>query len=868
MFFMAMLTLMQMTEPELPTIHRAPKKDWCDFLGYKIASPIGISACAATTSKGIWLAARVGCDVLTYKTIRCYEWPRHPAPNIAYVDRSLPLTHDDIGKMVLAKTIKLDEYSGFRARPELVEGYPRALEENPSTSSGRARESKADNCNDLRYVTDNNAFTYSSLIAMANSFGNQSMDPDWTKNDIQKAKQSLLEGQVLIVSIFGNTHDEWIKTAQLAVESGADIVEANFSCPNLNTNHEPVYTRPEDIFCIAQALVQTVPVEIPVILKFGVFTDRQLMQQALIAAANAGVKGICGINSVPMRVVNDDGAPTFGTRIFAGVSGSPIQELALDFIRTASIIIHKENLNLILLGVGGITMASHFSHFLKSGATVALSAAGMMCNPYLAADYHEQSYNMMQASRINKEELANKLFDIGVIKFGDFTFKSGIRSNNYVDMRLAISHPDVLHALAICLQEIQQKCHADILCPVPYAAVPVTTTLSMLSAIPMVMARQQAKDHGTKKMIEGVYVAGQECLMIEDVVTTGGSILETIKTVEAAGLKVKDVAVLIDRQQGGRENITGSGYGFHAVFTLQELLGLLRASDRVSQETVDMVCASCEQTKKALPCDATEQKHALTYKERAACCTNPIAQRLLTIMEGKKTNLVFSADVTNKTKLLQLADLIGPEISVLKIHCDIIDDYDQEFPAQLRSLADKHNFLIWEDRKFADIGSTALMQYTSGIFRIADWADMVTVHSIAGDGTLEALRSTPKTKNAAFLLLAQMSSANTLAQGSYTDATVKLALQYPDNVIGVICREKLSDNPALLHLTAGVQMAEGTDGFGQQYLTPDKVINELGSDIIIVGRGILQAQDPLAQAQQYKKAGWDAYQRRTNISKL
>jgi uridine monophosphate synthetase len=231
-------------------------------------------------------------------------------------------------------------------------------------------------------------------------------------------------------------------------------------------------------------------------------------------------------------------------------------------------------------------------------------------------------------------------------------------------------------------------------------------------------------------------------------------------------------------------------------------------------------------------------------------------------METKETNLIFSADVTSKTDLLRLADLIGPEICVLKIHCDIINDYDQDFPKKLRFLADKHNFLLWEDRKFADIGSVAAMQYTGGIFKIAEWADIVTVHSIAGDGTIEALRSQSGTKNCALLLIAQMSSVKTLAQDAYAEKTVQLALQYPDNVIGVICRQKLSDNPALLHLTPGVQLVEGNDVFGQQYLTPEKVINEFGSDIIIVGRGILQAQDPLMQAQLYKKAGWDAYQQR------
>src|SRR5438132_2539978 len=102
MICMFMFALMQLTEPQLPTIQRPPKEDWHDFLGYKIASPIGISACAVTTSKGIELASRLGCDVLTYKTIRCYAWPPHPQPNIVYVHQSLPLTHDDIGKTIIA----------------------------------------------------------------------------------------------------------------------------------------------------------------------------------------------------------------------------------------------------------------------------------------------------------------------------------------------------------------------------------------------------------------------------------------------------------------------------------------------------------------------------------------------------------------------------------------------------------------------------------------------------------------------------------------------------------------------------------------------------------------------------------------------
>ena len=249
----------------------------------------------------------------------------------------------------------------------------------------------------------------------------------------------------------------------------------------------------------------------------------------------------------------------------------------------------------------------------------------------------------------------------------------------------------------------------------------------------------------------------------------------------------------------------------------------------------------------------------LSFAQRSQVSTHSVAQQLLTIMDSKQTNLVLAADVSTKAALLELADTVGPEICMLKTHIDIIQDFDQDLIQQLTALAQKHNFLLWEDRKFADIGSVAAAQYTGGIFRIADWADVITVHSIAGAESLKALANA-SSKKLACLLIAEMSSKGTLAHGDYTQATTRIAHEYPEHVLGFICQKKLSDNPSFIHCTPGVQLSQGSDGLGQQYLTPEVVITHHGNDIIIVGRGILQAKDQRAAAQMYRKSGWQAYQ--------
>jgi len=247
------------------------------------------------------------------------------------------------------------------------------------------------------------------------------------------------------------------------------------------------------------------------------------------------------------------------------------------------------------------------------------------------------------------------------------------------------------------------------------------------------------------------------------------------------------------------------------------------------------------------------------YSERARFCKNPLAKKLFQLLEQKKSNLALSADVTQAQKLLDLAELIGPEICVLKTHIDIVEDFTPALTQKLNELAHKHHFLIFEDRKFADIGNTVKLQYQKGIYHIADWADIINAHSLPGPGIVSGLSEVGLAKQRGLLLLAEMSSANHLFQPDYTQKTVAMAEQFPDFVMGFIAQRKLSSHPAWIYLTPGIQFAEKKDALGQQYITPHQAIVQNGTDIIIVGRGIIQANDPLSEARKYREAGWQAY---------
>jgi uridine monophosphate synthetase len=194
---------------------------------------------------------------------------------------------------------------------------------------------------------------------------------------------------------------------------------------------------------------------------------------------------------------------------------------------------------------------------------------------------------MGHPSSVSFAQLADGLLEAGCIKFEQFTLKSGLISPIYIDLRQLVSFPKLLKGVAQAYLPILTGLSFDRLAGLPYAALPIATAISLLGEWPMIYPRKEAKAYGTKAEIEGIYHPGERIVVIDDLATTGGSKLEAIGKLTAAGLKVEDVVVLIDRQSGADKALAGAGYRLHSVTTLTKLLDYYEMNSKVSKNHIE-----------------------------------------------------------------------------------------------------------------------------------------------------------------------------------------------------------------------------------------------------------------------------------------
>lgn len=178
--------------------------------------------------------------------------------------------------------------------------------------------------------------------------------------------------------------------------------------------------------------------------------------------------------------------------------------------------------------------------------------------------------------------LIASLHDAGCVRFGDFVLHSGQHSPIYIDLRMLVSQPGLLWRVARAYAGLLEGLEGERLAAIPFAALPIGTAVALLTNRPLIYPRREVKGYGTQRMIEGAWSAGERVVVLDDLITTGASKLEAIRPLEEAGLTVRDIVVLIDREQGGREAVEAAGYRVHAVLGMRRILASLVRQGRIS----------------------------------------------------------------------------------------------------------------------------------------------------------------------------------------------------------------------------------------------------------------------------------------------
>ena len=404
-------------------------------------------------------------------------------------------------------------------------------------------------------------------------------------------------------------------------------------------------------------------------------------------------------------------------------------------------------------------------------------------------------------------QIIQKLRDIQVVEHGTFTLKSGLTTDTYIDLRKLYSYPELMNMVGDFLRA-KISSEGYYLVGVPTGGVLFAAALALKHNIPMLTIRETSKTHGKKQIVEGDRsLYEKKVILIEDVISTGESVLKCARQLESEGFKVVQILCVVDRNLGGIAMLNEKRYPTQALIKIHELL-----------------------PKKS---------------------NHHISKLLTDIMDKKESNIVVSLDLSSALDILDMTQKIGPYVCGIKLHFDIIDfseKNENSFMIEMRNLKYKYAFIIIDDRKYADIPSISRRQFLK--YAKEDCVDLITMHAISGEALVKAFQDQ---FDVGVLLVHSMSCAGNLIDSNYEHQVEEMGERY-SNVVGFISQKKVKQE-GFLTFTPGISIEKEkeTDGMGQQYRDP----SEVDTNVYIIGRAITEAKDPVSETKKYRKYCWN-----------
>jgi len=474
--------------------------------------------------------------------------------------------------------------------------------------------------------------------------------------------------------------------------------------------------------------------------------------------------------------------------------------------------------------------------------------------------------------------LLESFYKEGFIKVGDYTLKSGKKSPLYFDFRSLIFTYHLFDRVVDHLKEIIQENFASdeylnrnyqssmlaflpdpskrqYLCGVPYGGMSFASIINdkLHKESPgwfgITVARQQRKNHGTGGLIFGLPPNSEEkhkIILVEDVITTGMSVYETIQELEKDNCEIMGIVSIFDRH----ESVEGfqfprDKYPIYSLFEPSDILTILNLM-------------TSEERMKVLP-----------YLKEIMPSKNLYVDFLKSI-ETRRTNLVVAADNFKRPEdIIEYVRVNGDKIAILKLHHDILEFSDHPndqrlteigFWIQLKQIKQHHGFLIMEDAKIADISKIALRKIKR--INLYEGVDLVTIHGINAEALLNNL---PEDYNGPQLVVVSDMSSETIwdyhcepsEKEQYKQNCFQLA-KYP-HLFGFVTQDHPKINGVIL-MTPGISLTVQATA-DQKYRTPEKVIRD-GSHLIIVGSGITDYDQLIREmTEKYRRAGFLAYKK-------
>lgn len=312
------------------------------LLDFTLNSPVGVAAGPLLNSKWVKLYAELGFGIMTYKTVRTKVWLAHPVPNIVFVETGEPFEPGYLPDSLQAGVM------------------PKEISE----------------------------------ITITNSFGMPSPAPEYWRQDVRKAKGYLGDGQLLTVSVVGTVDEgmgfeelvsDYAQCAVWAAEAGADIIEANLSCPNVSSVEAELYLNPDATLAIVNSIRKAIG-NIPLAVKLGYFPHTEVMVR-LMKQIGPLIDLLVVINGVSAKVVDASGNPALSGRVTSGICGARIRKLGLQTVAMLNQTRQESGLDFKIIGCGGISTTSHVKEYLEVGAEAVQVATAAIWKPCLALEF-------------------------------------------------------------------------------------------------------------------------------------------------------------------------------------------------------------------------------------------------------------------------------------------------------------------------------------------------------------------------------------------------------------------------------------------------------------------------------------------------